>query len=143
VKQDLDWIRTSVSRIQKIWISVPVVLSLMIFLSNWFYGVWVGETVNVPTSLTFTMAIFVAMTTFNMVYTTFINGVGIIRLQLITGSVSMIVNIPLSIVFAKFLHWGPTGVIAATCVCLLLGVVLRPIQYWMIVNGKHKGVWGA
>lgn len=142
-KNDLDWIRGSVTRIQKIWFLVPVALSIMVLLSNWFYRIWVGETVEVPIELSIVMAVFVAMTTFNMIYTNFINGVGIIRLQLITGSVAMILNIPLSVFFAKFLHWGTTGVMVATSVCLLLGVILRPIQYRMIINNEQKGVWGA
>ncbi len=142
-KQDLDWIRGSVLRIQKIWFIVPVVLLLMVLFSNRFYLLWVGKAVVVPMELSIVMSIFVVMTTFSMVYVNFINGVGIIRLQLITGIVSLILNIPLSIFFAKILHWGSTGVIAATCVCLGIGVVLRPIQYWKIINNKHRGIWGA
>lgn len=142
-KQDFNWIRASVARIQKIWFLVPVALTFMVLFSNWFYRMWVGETVKVPIKLSIVMAIFVAMLTFNMVYTNFINGVGKIRLQLITGIVSMVLNIPLSVFFAGTLHWGATGVIAATCVCICTGVVLRPIQYRMIINNKHRGIWGA
>jgi O-antigen/teichoic acid export membrane protein len=44
-KKDFDWIKKSVSNIQKLWIFVPVALIAMVFLSDWFYQLWVGDKV--------------------------------------------------------------------------------------------------
>lgn len=140
-KQDFDWIRGSVSRIQKIWFLVPVALSIMVLFSNWFYRIWVGETVKVPIELSIVMAVFVAMLTFNMVYTYFINGVGKIQIQLVTSILTMTLNIPLSIFLGYYMGWGSTGVIAATCFSLSYALILRPLQYRKIINGTAKGIW--
>ncbi|HRP58969.1 MAG TPA: MATE family efflux transporter, partial [Vicingus sp.] len=140
-KKDFDWIKKTVTNIQKIWLLVLLALIVMVVSANWFYKIWVGGTVQVPILLTITMAVFVAMTTYNMVYVNFINGVGKIKIQLITSIISMLINIPISIVFAKYFNWGITGVMLATCFCMSYGVVLRPVQYFMIINNRAKGIW--
>ncbi len=140
-KKDYAWIKGSVARIQKIWFLVPVALFLMVVFSNWFYGLWVGESVQVPIGLSIMMAVFVAMMTFNLVYVNFINGVGVIKLQLITSLISVFINIPLSIFFAKYLQFGIVGVISATCVCLIYSVILRPMQYRKIITNTSSGIW--
>ena len=140
-KKDFEWIKKSVANIQKIWLIIPVGLAVMVFLSNWFYNLWVGDKVNVPLELSLAMALFVAMLTFNMIYVNFINGIGKIKLQLITSLISMTINIPLSIYFGKYLGWGSTGVILATCFSLGYSVILRPIQYYKLINHTAKGIW--
>lgn len=142
-KMDFEWIKKSVNNIQKLWLIVPIGLSIMLFVSDWFYLLWVGEKVQIPFKLSLAMAFFVLLVTFNMIYVNFINGVGKLRLQLVTALISMTINIPLSIYFGKYLGWGSTGVILATCFSLVYSVVLRPIQYHKIINNKANGIWNA
>nr|WP_315134032.1 lipopolysaccharide biosynthesis protein [uncultured Flavobacterium sp.] len=141
INQDFEWIKKSVSNIQKIWLVIPVSLVGMILFSDRFYKIWIGDEVNVPIHLSMAMALFVALMTVNMIYVNFINGVGKIKLQLVTSLISMTINIPLSIYFGKYLGWGPTGVIFATCVSLGYSVILRPIQYYKLINNTAKGIW--
>ncbi len=140
-KKDFDWIKKSVSNIQKLWMLIPVGLIVMLFLADWFYQFWVGNKVKVPLQLSIAMAFFVVLLTFNMIYVNFINGVGKIKLQLITSLISMTINIPLSIYLGKYLGWGSTGVILATCFSLGYSVILRPIQYYKLINNTAKGIW--
>tara|TARA_B110000027_G_scaffold91214_1_gene96468 strand:+ start:1447 stop:2805 length:1359 start_codon:yes stop_codon:yes gene_type:complete len=140
-KKDFNWIKKSVNNIQKIWLLLVLFTFLMLIISNWFYYIWVGDKVLVPINLSISMALFVLLTTFNMVYVNFINGVGKLKLQLITAIISMIINIPLSIYFSKYLEWGVSGVILATCFCSLYSVILKPMQYYKIINKKAKGIW--
>lgn len=140
-KKDFEWIKKSVSNIQKLWMLVPICLIGMVFLADWFYKIWVGDKIKVPFDLSISMALFVVLVTFNMIYVNFINGVGKIKLQLITSLISMTINIPLSIYMGKYLGWGSTGVILATCVSLGYSVILRPIQYYKLINNTAKGIW--
>ena len=141
IKKDFIWIRRTISTVQKIWILVPISLLIMIFISDWFYNFWIGKNTDIPLSLSLSMALFVLMMTFNMIYVNFINGVGKIKLQLYTSIITMIINIPLSIFFGKYLGWGPAGVVLATCFSLICSVILRPIQYFKIINNTAKGIW--
>jgi len=140
-KKDFEWVKKSVFNIQKLWMFIPVVLIGMVFLSDWFYQLWVGDKVNVPMKLSIAMAFFVLFQTFNMIYVYFINGVGKIMILLLISIIVMVVNIPLSIYFAKYLDLGTTGVILASIICLLTGLGFIPIQYYMIINNRAMGIW--
>lgn len=140
-KNDLSWIKKSIKNIQRLWLLIPIVLMFMVLISNWFYDLWIGKKVSIPINLSLAMALFVVLITFNMIYVNFINGVGKIKLQLYTSLISMVINIPLSIYFGKYLGWGPTGIVLATCFSLLYSVILRPIQYYKLINNSAKGIW--
>ena len=140
-RKDFEWIKNSVKNVQKIWFFIPPGLIIMIFISDWFYNFWVGDSVIVPLSLSVAMAFFVFVLTFNLIYVFFINGVGKIKIQFITSIVVMIINIPLSVLFSKTFDWGVTGVILASIVCLLSSVILFPIQYKKIINNRAEGIW--
>jgi len=139
--RDFSWIKNSVKTIQKIWLLIPVVLVIMILISDWFYNIWVGEKIIVPFHLSLAMALFVLLMTFNMIYVSFINGVGKIKMQIFTAIISIVTNIPLSIYLGKYAGLGSTGVILASCVCMGYSVVLKPLQYFKIINNKAKGIW--
>ncbi len=140
-KKDFEWIKKSVYNIQKLWLLIPVGLIVMLFLADWFYQLWVGNKVIVPIHLSLSMAFFVLLSTFNMIYVYFINGVGKIKLQLITSLISMTTNIPLSIYLGKYLGLGSTGVILATCLCLLSSIPVWPVQYRKLINGTATNIW--
>lgn len=139
--KDYEWIKKSVRTIQKMWYLIPIGLVAMVLLADWFYLIWVGDEVVVPIELSISMAFFVLLLTFNMIYVNFINGVGKIRLQLITSLVSMTINIPLSIYFGRTLGWGTTGVILATCFCLLYTIPVWPLQYKKLITKTASGIW--
>lgn len=141
VKRDYDWIKSSVKNIMKIWMFIPVILVFMILFANWFYLFWVGDKIEVSLLLNISMALFVLLMTFNMVFVNFINGLGKIRIQLVTSIILIGINIPLSIFFAVNLNLGISGVILASGVCLISSVILFPIQYHKIINNKATGIW--
>jgi len=141
-KGDFHWIRDNVKKIQRFWFLIPLILGVMIMLADKFYAVWLGDKVIVPFSLTLSMALFVAMLTFNMIYVNFINGVGKMRLQMITSVITMVLNIPLCIFFVGYLKWGLAGVILASCFSLGYSILLRPMQYKRIINNSAHGIWG-
>jgi O-antigen/teichoic acid export membrane protein len=141
IKNDIQWIKSTVDRAQKIWYIIPVFLVLMGILSDSFYSMWIGNRVEVSKFLTVSMAIFTALLTYYQVYVSFINGIGKIRVQLVTAIFSTIANIPLSILLGKSMGLGTPGVILATTICLIPSVILNPIQYYKLINNKATGIW--
>jgi hypothetical protein len=53
----------------------------------------------------------------------------------------MVVNIPISIFFAKNLGMGSVGVILGTCCSLIIGSFFAPVQTIKIIKGNAKGIW--
>ena len=140
-KKDIAWISRSVGTIQKLWLIVPLGVFVMILISDSFYRLWLGDKVNIPFALTLSMATYVLILTFGMIYIQFINGTGKIKLQLLVSVVVMFLNIPLSIFFARNLGLGSSGVILGTSVCLAGPLIIWRMQYLKLMNGTAQGVW--
>jgi O-antigen/teichoic acid export membrane protein len=140
---DISWVRSSITKLLKLLVLLTVGLVIMIIIAPWVYFIWVGDKVVVPFHLDLLMAAYVFVRAWNNIFVYFINGVGKIKLQLYMSIIISIINIPLSIYFARELGMGVGGVILATIVCLLIGSVLHPIQYYKIIRGTAKGIWDA
>jgi Na+-driven multidrug efflux pump len=113
----------------------------MVMISDFVYKIWIGKEIVVPFLLTSLMGVFFALVTWNTIFVYFINGVSKIKLQLYTSLFLTVLNIPLSVFFAKTLNMGVSGVIMGTIVCVFAGTILHPIQYYKIINNKARGIW--
>lgn len=140
-KGDVRWIQASINKLLKIWLLIVIVVVFMILFSKIFYHVWVGDKIRIPFLLSSFMGLYVVISTWNNIFTFFINGIGAIRLQMYYAIFAAIINIPLSIYFARNLNFGISGVILATCASILCGTILAPIQYKKIINNRAKGIW--
>ncbi|MBL4703916.1 MAG: MATE family efflux transporter [Flavobacteriales bacterium] len=139
VNKDFNWIRKIIKKTQLLWLILILGIGLMLVISPWVYSWWVPSVI-IPFELSIMMGIWVIINTGLLVYSNFLSGSGKIRLSLYHSIVAMIINIPLSYVFAVPCGMGSTGVILATCICISLRF-FQPIQYYLIVNGKAKGIW--
>ena len=113
----------------------------MLFVSKPIYELWVGEDIIISYTLSLGWALFVILQMLNMIFTYFLNGIGKVKIQVYTAILSLLINIPLSIFFAKTLNLGTAGVIFATNISILIYVIFRSIQYTKIINGKANGIW--
>lgn len=141
VKNDFEWIRKVNRRLIQLWMLFVLGLSVMLIGANIFYKIWVGPEITIPGILSVLMAIFIVISMWNNIYAYFLNGVGKIQLQLYNAIVVGILNIPLSILFAKYLNIGVAGVILATIICLAPSAIWSPLQYHKIVNQTARGIW--
>jgi O-antigen/teichoic acid export membrane protein len=140
-KNDISWIKSTVRKLVKIWFIMVIGVGLMLIVAKPFYRVWVGDKVHIPFMLSAFMGLYAIISTWNNIFAYFINGVGKIKLQMYYGIIAMIINIPISIFFAKTLNMGSAGVILGTCASLIIGSFFAPIQSWKIIKGNAKGIW--
>jgi len=141
VKQEFEWIKSSIRKLVIIWALLSFVAVLMVIISNFVYEIWVGPQVKVPFVLSVACGVFVIIANWNNIFGYFINGVGKVRLQLYYSIIIAILNIPLSIFLARNIGLGITGVMVSTNICLIFGSVLTPIQYSKLISETAKGIW--
>ncbi|MFT7614585.1 MAG: O-antigen/teichoic acid export membrane protein [Parvicellaceae bacterium] len=139
ISKDFNWIRKITKKTQLLWFLLICGVILMLVISPWVYGWWIPS-IEIPFQLSIMMAIWVIINTGLLVYSNFLSGSGKIRLSLYHSVVAMIINIPLSYIFAVPLAMGSTGVMLATCICISLRF-FQPIQYYLLINSKAKGIW--
>ncbi len=141
IKKDINWIKKVTNKILVLWIALVFAVGIMVFAADTFYKIWTSGRVEVPFILSAIMGLSVIITSWNLPFVYFINGVGKIKLQLYNSVAVMLINIPLSILFARNLKMGTAGIILATCVCLFIGALWVPVQYYKIINNKASGIW--
>jgi len=141
VKKDMVWVKQATLKITKLWGVVAVGVIFMLFVADYAFDLWIGDRIKIPFDLSLIMAIWVIVSTSTMIFSNFLAGVNKIQLSLYHAIFVSILNIPLSIYFAKNLEMGSMGVILATLIGMLPRAIFQPIQYWKIVHGKAKGIW--
>ena len=91
--------------------------------------------------LTIVVAVSIALTNWVNMFNLILNGTGKIRLQMYAWILAAIINIPLSIFFAKTLDLGTVGIVLGTIVSMFPLIILSPIQVRKILKLKDKGIW--
>lgn len=142
-KDDWEWIKNAMNNLLKLVLLTIVVIILMMLFSNSIFLIWIGNKVVIPTSLTLFIGLFFIINTIISPFTVFLNGTGKIKLQVIQAVISALINIPLSIYLASNLGMGPKGVIFATIICSIPGLILAPLQYYKIINKRAEGVFNS
>lgn len=139
VKNDFVWMKNVLSKLQKIWLLVIPIILIMLFVSNQFYNLWIGDRVIIPIAVSVMMAIYSLIYTRANLYMYLINGTGKLKLQLYSYLISSVIFIPLALYLANKI--GLIGIILANiCVYLIIAIVSQ-MQIIKLVNNKAVGIW--
>lgn len=140
-RHEIDWIKKSILYLVKFWIFVASVTLLVFIASPLIYHFWIGNRVHISLSLSLVVAVYALLLSWNGIFTSFINGVGKIRLQLYAGFVEAASFFPLAYFFSQICHLGIQGIVIASIVPLLSGAIWSYIQYTKILNNTARGIW--
>lgn len=138
-KNDAPWMRNMVRRLEKAWLIICGIGLLMVSISPLFYKIWVGNSVNMPISITIAMYFLIISRSLGNIFMTLINGIGTIRVQLITYIVFAIMAWPIYSLSGK--AFGLIGIIAIPATVYLAQGVVSLVQVKKILNGTAKGIW--
>ena len=138
-KNDYEWIKSVMNKLFKFWGILVLLCLFMLAVCNWVYSAWVGDDIIIPFGMSLLIAIWTLVNTWNTIFSTFLNGIGKIKLQLYIGITSALLNIPLAILFANQI--GINGIFSANIFVSLLGALIYPIQYKKLILNKSKGIW--
>jgi len=138
-RNDIAWIRNSIRKLIQVWAAFGLLAIVMLFAADHAYLLWIGNAVEVPYMVSVTLALFVTLTNWSSIFATFLNGTGKIRLQLYSALFVSVINIPLSIYLIGI--YGLPGVIIGSIVCVGIGSIWAPIQYYKLINNTATGVW--
>lgn len=136
-KGDIRWIRSVLKKLNLLMIPVIIVVLVLILFARDIISIWVGPEIEVSSLLVVFMGIFVVVSVWSNIYAYFVNGIGKIKPQMYSAILGGLINIPLSIYFAKFLDMGTSGVILGTIASLSLFAVAGPIQTYFILKSNN------
>lgn len=138
-KCDFVWIKKSLKMTNILMILIIVAVLIWTILSESIINIWVGDSIAIPIGLVIAMAIYTLVHVWNNNYSYLLNGIGRVKISSFISTVGAIINIPISIIFAKYYNLGSIGVILGTICSLLLFSFSGPIEtYYVIYKKSYK-----
>ena len=139
IKKEVEWIKTIMQKMIKIWVFIVITVILMLTISPWIYKIWIGKTLDIPFIMSLLIGLFIIIKCLNAIFSSFLNGVGKIKLQLYFSISQAVINIPLAIYLGKII--GISGVLLSNIIVVLSVTLFGPVQYNKIIKMKATGIW--
>jgi O-antigen/teichoic acid export membrane protein len=133
-KKDFEWIKKTITRLNKLFVVFVFIVLGLFFASKPIIKIWIQRELQIPTVLILFMSIFVLIRVYGVIYMTFLNSIGKVKLQLWLYVFGAIINIPLSIYLVKTFDLGSSGVILGTVFSILSLSLILPIQTYKILK---------
>lgn len=138
-KGDIEWIKKAKKKTRQVLIMVTVGIGVMIGFSEWIYQLWVGSKVHIPFVLSALIGCYVSIIIWSMSYSSFLNGLGKLRVQTINTVIIAILFIPLCGFLGKL--YGIQGIVIGMCILNFSGLILNKTQFDKIIENKATGIW--
>jgi len=141
VKKDYTWMKSTIKYLIYIWLFWCFIAIIMVSVSDFMYKLWTGIDLQIPLSLSIILAMFMLNCAWNGIFTSFINGVGKVYVQMITGIIPLILWVPLIFIFVNILNFGVSGFALCMLIFNLLGTIFTTYQVKLILTNKAVGIW--
>lgn len=132
VKNDYKWMKNIYIKLSRIYVYCLIGLIVMAILSPIAYALWIKNEVNIPYSMTCIVVMFTAIHSWNTLQQNLLNGIGIIRLQVIVTLIGSILYFPMAILLGKL--YGVIGIILSITIISSIYSVLFTKKIRSVIN---------
>lgn len=138
---DFIWLKTILRKLKKLSWFFSFIVIIMLFLNPFVLRLWVGDTISIPWYLALTFSIYIILTLILTPFSSFINGLGRLKLSTYVTVVKSIIFIPIAIIATNVL--GVTGIVLTLCFIQIIGLIMEPRQVKLILEKKATGIWNS
>jgi O-antigen/teichoic acid export membrane protein len=135
-KNDYEWIRSTAAALQKKWLLSILVLVVLVLISPYLFYWWLGTSVQVRWVTSISIAVYVGLYTYSMIYVYFLNGMGLLNVQFYIAIALLILFFPVAYFFIETLNLGIAGVSMALIFANVNGFIAAPIQFKSFLRSK-------
>ena len=139
-RKDYGWIKKANKTLNRFMIFICICIALMILLSDFIYGIWIGGKADIPLTMTIIVGVYELVLIWSTRYSFVLNGIGVLRLQLIMTIIASTTYIPLAILVGRYtgdINW----LLVVMCSVNIPGLVVNAVQYHKIINQTATGIW--
>ena len=119
---DISWIRKTSRKLDLMMGLIFLALTLMVVVSEPVYHLWIGRGVHFPLDLSVSMAVYIFTIIASLRYSYILNGINVLRIQMIFTSIATIVFIPLAWMACK-LYGTVTSLVIVMCIVNIPGLI--------------------
>ena len=140
IRNDFTWIKKTISFSQNVCIISIIIGILMLFVSKYIYGIWLGkDAIDISYSTTGLILLYISFEMLYKVYGTIINGTGKVFAQMILTGIIAIIYIPLALLLGS--SWGLSGVLIANVIVFAVNYIWAKMQCNKLINQTATGIW--
>lgn len=139
-RNDMLWIIKSGKFLNRILLAFLLGIIIMVSIAPTFYSVWIGKEIEIPFGMTLMMALFSFIIICSLRYSIILNGLGLLRIQVMMSLLAAITFVPLSIFVTQSTH-SIVGFMFIMSLVNLPGLFLNFIQYRKVINKTATGIW--
>ncbi|MCE1190091.1 MAG: hypothetical protein LWX56_13245 [Ignavibacteria bacterium] len=125
---DYTWMQKVMSKCNKYMIYSVLIVVVMGIFAPVLIDIWTMHKVTVSELMIWIFAFYTLITVWNNIYAYFLNGTGVIDIQVYTSIIAAVVHIPLAIFLTKKLHMGPEGIVLSMAIALSVFAIAGPIK---------------
>ena len=139
VKNDMGWIKKTFWLSLKMWGITACIGLLMLLVSPWVYGIWIGDALDIPFSVSFSIFVYFCFLNLSNCASYLLNGLNIIYVQLLSSIFVTILY--LLIVFPMGRYFYIEGVSWSMTLSFVILSLIRFYQVKKVFNGTASGCW--
>lgn len=139
-RNDFPWMKRMVSKLEHYWLFSLLLGGIMLFLSDYVFSFWIGNTIKIPHSLSIAMFILISSQCLGSTYMHLINGIGTLKIQMLVYSFFALISWPLLTYLAK--EYGLLAIVVIPFLVYLSQAILGKIQLKKLLSGNATGIWG-
>lgn len=132
------WIRKCLRMQMLIWIAGMIGVFLLSVLFRPLTTLWLKKRLDVSDFFLFIMGLLIISEMFTAIFSNFLNGVSHVNKQMAVSLIAAVINIPLSVFFARDLGLGISGVCLGTLACQILGCIVLPWDAMRYIRQKEQ-----
>jgi O-antigen/teichoic acid export membrane protein len=142
---DEIWIRHVVNKYLYLLLGFVAMALLMLAFADTIYDFWIGRNrLHISFNISLMCCLFVISSMFATIFVSVLNGIGALKIQIVSSFIAPVVFVVLSLFFILKLRTGAEGILIASILSNVFGVVIAPIQYYkVLINKSSAKVWYA
>jgi O-antigen/teichoic acid export membrane protein len=133
---DIEWMKKTILKLNKFVALIVLILFLMGLSAQYIINIWTSGKVQVSTQMIWIFALYTLITIWNTLYSVFLNGISVIKIQMYTSILAALLNIPLAFLFVKYFHMGSEGVVLSMVISFSFFAFVGPIQTYKILKTR-------
>ena len=142
LKKDYKWIKDSIKKYNLFNVILFFFGGIMLYSAQDLYDLWLGKgTLAIDFKLSFWGFVFFNIFIFGSKYVSFLNGISALKIQFWSSIITPFIYVFVAMYFINVLKMGVHSLFIAAIIANFNGLLLAPIQYYMVVLKKRKGIW--
>lgn len=137
--KDYGWMQRSYSKLLRAYVWAFLLVIALAAVYPIAFKIWLGDKVEIHLMMIIIVSIYVLVMIWQSIHSALINGMGTIRLSVISSIVIAIINIPLALFLGNI--FGAQGVVMSVGGLNLAVSWLNFIQVRKLIYNKAKGIW--